>query len=497
MRRNRSPEEAEPVENEDDQQPPSEESAGKISSTVVPSGRKVAQAISGATQKAIVTPQILFLIVASIFGIMMLTVNPMYHVPDEPAHFWKAYSISEGHLLPNAKLRVGKYMPESFNKMAKVLKFKVQGAHVSFKDVRAALKIPMRSQIKGYILNMSMEMSPPVPYIPQAIGIGLGRLFNAPPLVLAYLGRLFNLFAWLALVYFAIVVTPLLKWTFFLLGIMPMAIHQAASLSADCVTLGLCFLLAAFIFKLAFDRSNLQVTRREIIIIFVLAALLALCKPPYFLLSLLFLMIPTGRFRSRKFYYGVFALLLGTVLVIGLAWTFTGLGASILPSPNVSVSRQLSFVVHHPFAYGKTLLRSMNVHKDNYLGGFIGAFGWFETGVPIWFTYLFLFALISVSALEENEIIVRTRQKVANIVSIILIFLAILTTFYLYWTNVGAIIIQGVQGRYLIPLAPPFFLLFYNRAIKYEKGKWFYVSMVAIGVVAILISISKIWARFY
>lgn len=62
-------------------------------------------------------------------------------------------------------------MPESISNMAEVLKFKIQGGHVSFKDVRAAFNVPLRSQIQGYMGNMSMEMSPPVPYIPQAIGI--------------------------------------------------------------------------------------------------------------------------------------------------------------------------------------------------------------------------------------------------------------------------------------------------------------------------------------
>ena len=44
----------------------------------------------------------------------MVFVNPMFHVPDEQAHFFKAFAVAEGHLLwtKNAQGE-GWYLPSS------------------------------------------------------------------------------------------------------------------------------------------------------------------------------------------------------------------------------------------------------------------------------------------------------------------------------------------------------------------------------------------------
>jgi len=39
---------------------------------------------------------------------------------------------------------------------------------------------------------------------------------------------------------------------------------------------------------------------------------------------------------------------------------------------------------------------------------------------------------------------------------------------YIAWTSVGQNTIEGVQGRYFIPVASLFFLLFYNKKIDRE-----------------------------
>ena len=72
----------------------------------------------------------------------------------------------------------------------------------------------------------------PVVYVPQAVGLALGRLARMPLLDVYYLGRLLNLVASVALCY----------WTA-LIALCPMFLFEQASFSADSLT---CALAAAF-----------------------------------------------------------------------------------------------------------------------------------------------------------------------------------------------------------------------------------------------------------
>ena len=53
-------------------------------------------------------------------------------------------------------------------------------------------------------------------------------------------------------------------------------------------------------------------------------------------------------------------------------------------------------------------------------------------------------------------------------------FILLMTLMYMYWTPVDNPIISGIQGRYLIPLAPLAALLFRNRTIgDMTRCRWF------------------------
>jgi len=463
--------------------------------------RELGRTAASALKKAVVTPQILFLIVAGVFGLLMVFVTPMFHVPDEPSHFFKAFAVAEGHpLSTNKGPGIGNYLPVSVLKTMSVLDFSAgPGLKIDEKKVERAFRIPLKSGNQTFVIIIYQATSQPLPYLPQVIGIDIGRICDLSPLVIAYIGRAFNLLAWLIIVFLAISITPVLKWTFFLLGIMPMAVHLAGSLSADTVTTAMAFLFVAFVLRLALAKDKDRISGRDLVLLFVLAILLTLVKAPYYLLALTFLMIPVSKFKGRRAYYATFTLLIMLVLIIGVScssmqkatWTPT-------QSKNTEAPDQMSYIIHHPFTYGVTLLRNIDVQKESYLSSFVGAFGWFEVQLPGWFPYFYLFALLGVTVLDKDkEIMVEMRQKLTSVVTLLVVVVAIFTAMYIGWSAVGANQIKGVAGRYLIPLAPLLFLLFYNQKIMYEKGKWFYVVMVAISVVTVVLTITKIWHQFY
>lgn len=67
---------------------------------------------------------------------------------------------------------------------------------------------------------------------------------------------------------------------------------------------------------------------------------------------------------------------------------------------------------------------------------------------------------------------------------------------YIAWNVVGSNIIEGVYGRYFIPIAPLFFLLFYNNKFKFNSDKMGIV-IILFSVSILSISLFMIIKRFY
>ncbi|HBL17188.1 MAG TPA: hypothetical protein DD417_10700 [Elusimicrobia bacterium] len=89
-----------------------------------------------------------------------------------------------------------------------------------------------------------------------------------------------------------------------------------------------------------------------------------------------------------------------------------------------------------------------------------------------------------VSALDEDagiRLSTRDRLKLAAITAISSLW--IVTTQYLSWTEVGAGLIEGVYGRYFIPIAPLFFLPFQGLAA--SRGRRFPALPAAVAAYAV------------
>jgi uncharacterized membrane protein len=82
-------------------------------------------------------------------------------------------------------------------------------------------------------------------------------------------------------------------------------------------------------------------------------------------------------------------------------------------------------------------------------------------------------------------------------------FLAIALLSYMYWTPVGATFIDGIHGRYLIPLTPAVLMLICSAIRKLRKVKiglkseWINGLIAAISVCASAYFLAVVWNRYY
>lgn len=415
-------------------------------------------------------PELLFLWIASGAGIVFCFVVPPMYVPDEPTHFYKAYDISTGHLAQrNIGQTSGDYTPSGIVEFATdAMDTRVRNPqnyhYVSDTKKLASIRLGDKKEAREY---PNFASYPPVVYIPQAIGIMLGRIVSDKVIVFFYMARIVNLAVYIILGYLSIRAVVYGKWAFVAIGLLPMSIFVAASLSADALTIGLAMLFVALVVKGFYAAAPL--TRRFWAELFIVSMGLVLAKQAYFMLLpiigiLLFAKDSSVPLRglpdAKKRLVMVIAIGLVCVGALGL-WAV----ATKNISKDVSVSQaaigyytdskgQAKRLIKQPADFTKDLFNTTFSSPSNDIirSGF-GTFGWLDVFAPLWLDCLIafiLFASFGLDTKEKNEL--GTIPVLLILASIAMTYCAIMAALYIYWTLPNSTFISGFQGRYMIPM---------------------------------------------
>ncbi|MDR3706180.1 MAG: DUF2142 domain-containing protein [Paludibacteraceae bacterium] len=478
-----------------------------------------------------IKPERFFLILAFLFGFLFVFVTPPFQVPDEPAHFYKAYQVSKFSFLgekqadcastynPISIVTVigkkkgncsGDYIPISIVTMANDLIGNIPSHpenKVPIEKVLRHLNEKADLDVKDFCGFPNTVIYSPIVYMPQSVGIGIARIFNCSPLVMFYAGRLFNLLAFILIVYFSIKIIPFFKWGLVLIALMPMTIFEVASLSADPVCYAISFFLFAFILKYAFDDDTKKVTRAAVFKIASLGFLLGLCKFSYVLLPFLFLLIPVKRFNSKKVFFSSFLFIVFSSFIGFVIWSFLTKKIYIPIWPYVDLHKQVYHILTHPLAYLSAITsdKTLNMYL---LHSVVGNLGWLDTHIPDFLLNIYIWLVILYALFEKKKVTVMLYQKAIILLVTVFSFLLVITMIYMSWNKVGADSIDGLQGRYFIPIIPLFLVLFYNKSSLFttEIGAKIYTIIVEQGriflplyiifllFVSLLITISRFYS---
>ncbi|MGZ7136293.1 MAG: DUF2142 domain-containing protein, partial [Methanobacterium sp.] len=290
-----------------------------------------------------IKPENAFLILGLIYGICFLFVTPALQVPDEYEHFYRALYVSEGHMLPEKVGNMsGVYIPESVQFTASTI-FQEWFDFTKDRDnkinLTSLLNIRFTSQNRVFedISRIAVITYSPVPYIPSAFAITIGKIFNLPPIVLIFLGRLANLLSWVFLTYLAIRIIPVHKWVLLMIGLIPMTLFEVSSLSADSLILGLSFIIVAIFFKFAFDDTKKRINKKDVYILFILLLLLSLSKQIYFVLLFLIFLIPNEKFGGRKNMFLITGFLFVSIILVSGGWNLLVKDLYVPIVPQISI----------------------------------------------------------------------------------------------------------------------------------------------------------------
>lgn len=401
-----------------------------------------------------------YVLLSLAFGIAYALAVPPFCVLDEVNHFYRAYQVSEGRLTAERQdHKVGGLLPAD---LALATSGPREEAWLEYLlGLRHATWIwmwnfPHNAQVRRFIQFPNTALYSAIPYLPQALGIALGRWLALSPFMMLYLGRITNLAASTAITYAAIRRAPLLKHFIMAVGLLPPVLVQSASLSADGLTNSLSFLYISECLYLAFSDAQKRVGAKEGLRLTVLAALLVLTKYVTICLVPLFLLIPAAKARTKVRYYVLFA---ATTLAASVAFAISAIIALHSYAPYrregvIDPIGQLRFVMSHPIHTGKVFLLHYLSQDHDYLIKFAGQMSLWNLPRFISACAILMLAGIAICNLEYLRTKVTGGQRAGALALAVLGIAVISLALYVSWSPLGGETLEGIQARYFVPIAP-------------------------------------------
>lgn len=403
----------------------------------------------------------LFLIIALSTGILMACITPPFQECDGWFHYLLAMDVSYGNLF-SPWFNVSShedgmiYVPENYEDM------EYHSTELGTGDGGMFIRHLKNMKFSSKVSEVRLEAAyVSLFYYPQALGYFLGRTFQMSIFGGVVLSRLFNLLVFLVISYTAVRITPIFKHTMAVIALFPLTLYQASSGSPDAMLNGLCFLFTALCFYYAYGKKQL-LGWRDACRLGILLGTIFLCKYVYICLGVLVFLIPMKKFSSRNEYWRCFAIALIPIVVIGAIGAINVFSLVTLGQPSVETGgiTQMQYLADHPAFILKVLLATFK-HNFNVYMSELNTLGSLNYSMEPLIFIVPMFAVF-VGCLDCNDVSnrIRTRDKLVCFTAFLIVCVGIVVAMYLGDGNankVGALIVEGVQGRYFIPVLPVFF----------------------------------------
>lgn len=397
----------------------------------------------------------LFLVTVPIFCILLALAMPMSKGHDETIHGLRVYEYAEGKWISNGETA---YLEEG-----------VANALDNKQTYQALLQPEKTYSTKTDKIEWGYRIAAysPINYLPQVVSITIARMVTSNSMVHLYLARLANIATCMFLLYIAIKITPYGKNLLFLLSFIPIAVEGFATISADGMIIAASFLWIAYLLKLREEREK-KLRKKEFILLSILAVVIALSKTIYIVLLPLLCFIPNEKFSSKKVKIGFIIMICFISAILDMGWYIIGVQKDTLFVE--SGNDPIGSLISHPIGYLEKCLYTMAVNLPRYIEeAFGGKLEWSEKITVPFFPILLGISSILLSTTGEKEIIWKNWEKILLTIVIISAIFLIFTSMYISWSKTEIITIEGIQGRYFLPIMPLIFLLLGRKFLEDSK----------------------------
>ncbi len=391
----------------------------------------------------------IFISIAIPIGMAYLVFLAPTYAPDENAHIYRSYEISEGRLFTGVN--------ENNFKKSIIPEFFINNDHHNirkYSDLNTKMTEKTDYNNKKEVTNNAYSYSPTL-YFPNTIMFLIGRIFGINGMMVIYLARIINFILYLILGYYTIKLIPIGKILMMTYLLIPMVVHQAVSLSADSLTNSIALLFISYTLYLYFKED---ITKKNKIIYLIMAALVSLCKLVYFPMVLISAILMKTKKMDKKEKIKFISTVVIIGLLFGIVWMIFSSKGEIENNTyaiknNVNSVEQVKYVLQHPISYIKVLINTINMNFENYYLWFMGySMGWMDIGVDRVILDFYFILLIFSPFLEKHDKELDLKDKIIFWLVFLVIAVLIFTALYVGHSGVGTSDIKGIQGRYFVPV---------------------------------------------
>lgn len=419
-----------------------------------------------------------FPVVFGLVAVLGLVFFPPGTIPDEHYHYTKSYVLAN-LLTPGMDERDMRVEDVAFLCDKDLYNRTITSSYWD-KAPQVSLLATNDGVDKGFIEQSNRDFDPsfdisvdlPQLKVPSALGIVVGRSLGLSGVLTYYLGRLFNALYAVALIVLAVRMAPVGKNAIMAVGMLPMTLHLIGSYSYDAGYIALALLATGLLLRMLC--GDQPISPKLMAGFLVTGALLTPGKLIYSLVAFCGLVVPANRFSSKRtallFKVGVVLIPLATILIFNSARVLTVLGIAKPPSPSqdgdgvdARVAKAGPFytigeIVGDPvhsikFLYA-TLQQNMQFYITSMLGGNLG---WLQANLvaPLWEDGWMLAGLLfGLFRSADDERALDRAPRIAFGLAAFLGAAAIMLTMWISWTLHTETVINGVQGRYMLPFLP-------------------------------------------
>jgi len=438
----------------------------------------------------------LFLLYGLVAVFPLALLMPPYQAADEGAHFLRADDVELGHPLgyrsgANSGGTVDQGIAASYGIFYPIVLHPENKATAAMFD-RAAV-IGWKSN-KSFSDFANTSIYPPLFYSVSALAIAIGKVADLPVTSTLTLARMFNGVVGVGLGASSIALAGMAGPWFFVLLTLPMTLAQMASASQDALLFPTAAVAAALFIRLLRGESS---DIGGFALLCVLLAVVSTGRFTYGTLALLPLTL-----HRVSLLYRVLGALAVAAAAIGWSWIASSFALVQFGLPGANASGQVRHILAQPWSVFDLAVNTVKYQYDLYLESFVGKLGWLDVRLP-WLYLALAWGVILLGILTSVTVGALTRRAgaVTGIVSFALLAsaAALFAALYISWTPVGNFIVDGVQGRYFIPLAffVPALLATGPRSLLGRSGGAAKIVIASFPLLTIPVLITSIVMRYY
>ena len=410
-----------------------------------------------------------------IYMLFLLFLYPPLQMPDERYHFSNVYSISQYDFNKSPYENINKKIKVSNNFYC--LRYADTNGEFTIENVNNKEKLKNCFNEEKIVSKKNLEKidyGKLAVYIVPAIGIKIGSIFTSSPMILYYIGRIFNFLLSYLIIFYAFKIIPKYKNLLLAIVMIPTFLQQMVSYSYDSLFNALCILVVCMLVK--FKNSD-RISIKDLLIYSLSSIFIFYIKAPYILIPLLIVLLDCKKFNGKrnKYLFIVFLILISLFSSKFLNRIPT-IGKQAEKGINVIKESNFDYLIKNPLIILSIAKNTIIMRGKWYIITMIGSIGKLSYQLNDFVIISYMCTLILMILTNENNS--KKIKRLIGLVVLLILLSGIFLSMYLGWSSYQLSYVEGVQGRYFFPLLFPLGIILMPKKKKIEISDSFIFTFI-------------------